>query len=353
MMKRIEDLIRDFAGADAAPASLAGCPVRLGRPNKVNIIALGDVGTTMLTGLILLGGEVISEIGIFDISEKNTARLEIEMNQIRYPFTGSLRDDACNESGAGDADRKKTADPRCLPKVKAVSERELFDCDMLVFCASKGVPPVGEGGDVRMAQLSANRELVKYYGKLAAAADGGTGFKGLIAVVSDPVDPLALCMLRASGLKPWQVQGCGLGVMNARALYYAEKDERFARYSAEGRAFGPHGADLVIADSVTDYDDVLSRELTEMAITANLKVRDLGYKPYIAPAVSSAAITLILTLKGEWNYSSVYIGTETDGAFLGIKNRVTADGREYEDLPLSDELYARIKKAYEGLRQLG
>ena len=179
MMKRIEDLIRDFAGEEASPASLAGCPVRLGRPNKVNIIALGDVGTTMLTGLILLGGDVISEIGIFDISENNTARLEIEMNQIRYPFTGSCSDGAAMNR---------------MPKVKAVTESELFDCDMLVFCASKGVPPVGEGGDVRMAQLSANRELVKYYGKLAAAAECGTGFKGLIAVVSDPVDPLALCM---------------------------------------------------------------------------------------------------------------------------------------------------------------
>jgi len=338
MMKRIEDLIRDFAGEEASPASLAGCPVRLGRPNKVNIIALGDVGTTMLTGLILLGGDVISEIGIFDISENNTARLEIEMNQIRYPFTGSCSDGAAMNR---------------LPKVKAVTESELFDCDMLVFCASKGVPPVGEGGDVRMAQLSANRELVKYYGKLAAAAECGTGFKGLIAVVSDPVDPLALCMLRSSGLKPWQVQGCGLGVMNARALYYSEKDGRFARYAADGRAFGPHGADLVIADSVTDYNEAISRELTDMAITANLKVRDLGYKPYIAPAISSAAITLILTLRGEWNYSSVYIGTDTDGAFLGIKNRVTTAGREYEDLQLPEKLYDRIKKAYEGLRQLG
>ena len=68
-----------------------------------------------------------------------------------------------------------------------LEQDELFDCDMFVFCASKpGVPPVGAAGDVRMAQLEANSQLVGIYADMAVKA----GFGGIFAVVSDPVDPL-------------------------------------------------------------------------------------------------------------------------------------------------------------------
>ena len=73
---------------NVTPQPLDGCPVCLNHPNRVNILALGDVGTTMLIGLRLLGSDVISEIGICDIRQDNTARLEMEINQIGYPFTG-------------------------------------------------------------------------------------------------------------------------------------------------------------------------------------------------------------------------------------------------------------------------
>ena len=118
-------------------------------------------------------------------------------------------------------------------------------------------------------------------------------FKGLFAVVSDPVDPLAKTawlesnkddsgVLDYQGLRPEQVHGFGLGVMNARAAYFAKRDERFKRFLTEGRSFGPHGQDLVVADSITDYNDELSKELTELTVTANLHMRAIGFKPFIA-----------------------------------------------------------------------
>ena len=196
---------------------------------------------------------------------------------------------------------------------------------------------------MRMVQLKANGELVAMYASEAA----DHGFSGIFAVVSDPVDPLCAAALKA-GLEPEQVQGYGLGVMNGRASYYARRDERFTRYLSEGRAFGPHGEDLVIADSVTDYDDEISRELTELTVRANMEVRAGGFKPYIAPALSSGAISLVETLGGGWNYSSVYLG----GAFLGCRNRRCRDGIEMEDLPLDDRLFRRIERAYENLKKL-
>lgn len=301
-------------------------PLKADGKARVNILALGDVGMTVLLGLRLIGEDVISSIGICDINKDNLARLEMEINQIRYPFEKSGK----------------------LPPVEILDESGIFNCDVFVFCASKGVPAIGAEGDVRMAQLDANREIISHYGDMAKSAD----YKGLVAIVSDPVDPLCREFLRSSELEPSQIQGYGLGVMNARAIYYAEKNKKFERYIKEGRAFGPHGGDLVIADSISDYNDDISMELTELTVDANMKVRELGYKPYIAPALSSAAISIILTMRREWHYGSVYLGDSERGAFLGIKNRITAKGIEYEDIKVCDQLYKRIARAYINLCKL-
>ena len=300
---------------------------------RVHVLAIGDVGSTLLTGLHLLGGDCISSIGICDISDKVTARWEFEENQIAYPW-------------AYDA----------LPEVDVVKPEDLFKCDVFVFVASKGIPPVGSGvKDVRMYQFENNSKIVAQYARQARAEH----FKGLFAVVSDPVDPLAKTawlesnkdengILDLKGLRPEQVQGFGLGVMTARAAYYAKRDGRFSQFLTEGRSFGPHGQDLVIADSIENYNDELSKELTQLTVTANLHMRAIGFKPFIAPAYSSGAISLILMMRGEWHCGSVFMG----GIFMGVKNRYTEYGLETEILPLPDALYERIVTAEENLKKI-
>lgn len=288
---------------------------------KVNVLAMGDVGGTLVMGLRLLGGETVADIGIYDLNEKLLRRYEREINQIGYP------------------------DRRSMPKIEILTEDKLFECDVFVFCASLGVPPVGAAGDVRMAQLDANKKLVSQYAAKAVAEQ----FTGIFAVVSDPVDPLCRAAVRR-GLGFTQVQGFGLGVMNARAAYYADRDNRFAAYKDEGRAYGPHGEDLVIADSITSYNDELSRELTELTVKSNLETRADGFKPYIAPALSSGAISILQMLRKEWNYSSVFLGDENSGAFLGCRNRRAEAGSIIiENRELDERLFERIKNAYDNL----
>ena len=300
---------------------------------RVHVLAIGDVGSTLLTGLHLLGGDCIISIGICDISDKVTARWEFEENQIAYPWSYDA-----------------------LPEVDVVKPEDLFKCDVFVFVASKGIPPVGSGvKDVRMYQFENNSKIVAQYARQARAEH----FKGLFAVVSDPVDPLAKTawlesnkdengILDLKGLRPEQVQGFGLGVMNARAAYYAKRDGRFSQFLTEGRSFGPHGQDLVIADSIANYNDALSKELTQLTVTANLHMRAIGFKPFIAPAYSSGAISLILMMRGEWHCGSVFMG----GIFMGVKNRYTEYGLETEILPLPDALYERIVTAEENLKKI-
>ena len=97
-----------------------------------------------------------------------------------------------------------------------------------------------------MAQFENNAAIVKQYARMARAAN----FQGLWCAVSDPVDPLAKTAYLESnkdengvwdgkGLRPEQVQGFGLGVMNARAAYFAKRDPRLASFLTEGRSFRP------------------------------------------------------------------------------------------------------------------
>ena len=206
-----------------------------------------------------------------------------------------------------------------------------------------------------VAKVTVNRELAALYAQKARQAR----YRGLFCVVSDPVDPLCRAVLTESnrapsgemdyqGLFSHQVRGFGLGVMNARAAYYARKDPRFASFLTEGRSFGPHGEDLVIANSIRNYDDALSRQLTEQAVRANLRMRELGFKPYIAPALSSGALSLLLCLRGRWHCSSTYL----DGVFMGARNRVLPTGTELERLPLPRQLQDRLQTTMDRLRAI-
>ena len=301
---------------------------------RVNILAIGDVGSTLLTGLKLLGGDVISSIGICDLSDQITARWEFEMGQISLPWNYDA-----------------------FPEVEVISPEQLFDCDMFVFVASKGIPPVGsQVKDVRMYQFENNAKIVAHYAKMAREAR----FQGLWCAVSDPVDPLAKTAYLESnqdengvfdgkGLRPEQIQGFGLGVMNARAAYFAKRDPKLACFLSEGRSFGPHGTGLWIANSIDHYDETLSQELTHLTVTANLKMREIGFKPYVAPALSSGALSLLLTLRGEWHCGSVFL----DGVYMGVKNRYTPAGVETELLPhIPDPLFGHIRAAAEHLKTI-
>ena len=303
---------------NTAPLSLPRLPDKA----RVTLLALGDVGSTLLMGLRLLGGDVISSIGICDVRENVAARWEFELDQIAPP----------------------EGEP--LPEVDIIAPEQLFDGDVFLFCASRMIPDTSVvQGDVRMAQYGLNRELVGHYARMAREKQ----YRGLFVVVSDPVDPLCRWALRESnknergdydgqGLSPAQIRGFGLGVMHARALYFARRDPRFASYLTEGRAFGPHGEDLVLANSLTHYDDALSRELTERVAHANLEMRKLGFKPYVAPALSSGALTLLALLRRQWHYASLYDGR----VFMGRRSRLTDTDAETENVPLPEALEKRL-----------
>ena len=295
---------------------------------RLHILAVGDVGSTALTALKLVGGDCLSSIGICDLNEKTVARWTVEMGQIAWPW-----------------------DYDALPEVEPVDMDHLFACDVFLFIATRSIPAVGSAvKDVRMAQFEANRTIVEHYARMARQVN----YQGLFLVMSDPVDPLCKAAWLAAntaedgtmdhlGLLPEQVQGLGLGVMNARAAYFAKRNDRYAAFLTEGRSFGPHGSGLVIADSIGHYDHQASLALTQEVLEANLRVREIGFKPYVAPAVSSGAMQILLLLRGQWHCGSVYMG----GVWFGCRNRYTAAGVETEALSLPDALFDRLRETEE------
>ncbi len=295
---------------------------------RVTLVGLGDVGGTVLTALKLLGRE-LSEIRIFDPYTPMIARYEMELNQVLSPDGGPMA------------------------KVVPCTEDDLFDCDIFIFTASRGVPQVGsEVKDVRMVQYEANRNMLRLYAQKARDAH----FSGLFCQVSDPVDHLSRAVFLQSnqdadgrydfaGLLPEQVQGFGLGVMAARARYYAEKE---GLDLSSLRAYGPHGQDLIVAnDCGNGYDAALSARLTELTRTANLRVRDLGFKPYIAPGLSSAGISILRLIRGQEHYGAVPM----DGAYFGCVSRYTAQGVSVKREAITPALFQELQRVHKVLKE--
>ena len=305
---------------------------------RMTLVGLGDVGGTLLTALKLLSNvgadahigppsetmPAVEEIGVYDPNEALCKRYELELNQV--------------------LDRPE-------PRIVLRDPAALFDCDVFLFTASRGVPPLGAAGDVRMAQLEANREMLKAYSAQARKAR----FSGLFCQISDPVDQLARCVFLQSnrdeagtydfrGLLPEQIMGFGLGVMQARAAYMARE---LGLDCPKLRAYGPHGADLVVANDPLDYDPAISEALTRRTVGANLEVRALGFKPYIAPAISSAALSVLRLLRGEPFPGAVPLG----GVYFGCRSRLTDRGFELLREDLHPDLQARLQTAWEKLKE--
>ncbi|MBN2259590.1 MAG: lactate dehydrogenase [Clostridiales bacterium] len=283
----------------------------------VTIIGLGDVGGNLLLGLKLLGHPTIESINIYNPGKERGMRYEMEMNQIY--------------SENFDVD---------IP-IEIISEDEIFNSDVVIFTASRSVPDIGdEAVDVRKVQFKGNSEILTAYVKSAKEKE----YKGLFLIVSDPVDLLCKVALERSdgALLPSQIAGFGQGVMFARALYFSKKMQ-VNDFKEKGRIYGPHGSELIVANSVEDYDDELSKELTQVTVEANLTIRKLGFKPYIAPAISSGALSILSYLRGEATYSSQYI----NGFYYGMKGKMTEFGfmMNVEEIP--EKLMERIEDSFD------
>ncbi len=282
---------------------------RLARPTPtegvvVAIAGLGRVGGVAATHLAATPCRVsgVRELLVYDVDAANLERWFLELSSIAA---------------------WRQEEP--LPRVRLTSPEQLFnECDVFLFVATTGVPPLGTTGDVRLVQFTPNRALLKGMLEQARAAS----FSGLFLVVSDPVDWLAQAAFVDSnsdasgrftglGLAPERTAGLGLGVMWARALAAARREGWEPVVARRGAAFGPHSTEVLAFDDLQRPSLQRSEVLTRAAREWNYLVRGLGFIPYVGPGVASVGLTLPRLLRGQEIPASVFL----DGLYFGAPAR--------------------------------
>ena len=206
-----------------------------------------------------------------------------------------------------------------------------------------------------MAQYQLNRELAALYARKAREAR----YRGAVLRGQRPGGPPVPGgadgeqprSRRRDGLSgPADLPGPGLrpGGHERPGGLLRPAGPRFASFLTDGRTFGPHGEDLVVANSIDRYDDGLSRLLTERTVHANLQMREMGFKPLCGPgpvlrsaesaAVSAGPVALLVHIPGR----RVHGGPEPGNG----------GGHGAGRLPLPRQLQDRLQTTMDRLRAI-
>jgi L-lactate dehydrogenase len=120
--------------------------------------------------------------------------------------------------------------------VRAVAPDELGQTDALVIAAGRG----GKPGESRLALLRENAALLAEIGR------GLAGYRGLVVVVTNPVDVLTQVVTRSSGLPPERVIGTGTMLDTARLRQVVGRELDVAPQSVHAHVIGEHGDSEVV-----------------------------------------------------------------------------------------------------------
>lgn len=121
-------------------------------------------------------------------------------------------------------------------RVRAVEQRELFETDALVIAAGRG----GKPGESRLDLLRENAATMR------RIAEGLRDYRGLVVVVSNPVDVLTWVVARSAGLPPARVIGTGTMLDTARLRHALGDELRLDPHSVHAQVAGEHGDSEVV-----------------------------------------------------------------------------------------------------------
>jgi len=125
--------------------------------------------------------------------------------------------------------------------VRTASIEEMVDADAIVIAAGRN----GKPGESRLALLRDNAQLARELGARLAAA------RGVIVVVTNPVDVLTRVVLEASGLPPARVIGTGTMLDTARLREALGRELDLDPRSVHAQVVGEHGdSEVVLWSSV-------------------------------------------------------------------------------------------------------
>jgi L-lactate dehydrogenase len=145
--------------------------------------------------------------------------------------------DARHEVAEGEAmDLAHGASFYTTASVRAVPIDEMLDTDALVVAAGRG----GKPNESRLDLLRDNARILRELGTKLR------GYRGLVVVVSNPVDVLTWVVAESSGLPPERVMGTGTMLDTARLRQVLGQELRVDPHSVHAQVVGGHGDSEVV-----------------------------------------------------------------------------------------------------------
>ena len=235
--------------------------------SKIGIIGTGGVGMSVALSLLHFGaaGELLLNDARPDVAEGEA--MDLVQGSSFYPTA----------------------------RVRAGTIEEMQDCDAVVVTAGVGRASPGQS---RLELLAINARIVAEIGRQLR------GGRGIVVVVTNPVDLMTLVMARASDRPPARVVGTGTMLDSARLRQVLGRELDLDPRSIHGQVVGEHGASEVVLWSGVRvgglplrgwprWDDARLARVTE-------EVRGAGYEIIRRKGSTTHAIGLVTATLLKW-----------------------------------------------------
>lgn len=203
-------------------------------------------------------------------------------------------------------------------QVRAASVQEMIDTDAVVIAAGRG----GKPGESRLELLRDNATTARDIGNRLR------GYRGLVVVVTNPVDVLTYVVAESSGLPPERVIGTGTMLDTARLRQVLGEALQLDPRSVHAQVVGEHGDSEVVLWSSAQVGGTplrawpgwrreREREIAERVRTAAYEIIKRKGATNHAIGLVTAAL-LRWTLRGERRVLTV--SRVQDGSALGLRD---------------------------------
>jgi L-lactate dehydrogenase len=203
-------------------------------------------------------------------------------------------------------------------QVRSAAVEELVDTDAVVIAAGRG----GKPGESRLELLRDNAQTARELGRRLR------GYRGLVIVVTNPVDVLTYVVAEASGLPPERVIGTGTMLDTARLRQVLGEELELDPRSVHAQVVGEHGDSEVVLWSSAQVGGTPLRTWPgwrrEREREVAERVRTAAYEIIKRKGATNHAIGLVTaallrwTLRGERRVLTV--SRVQDGAALGLRD---------------------------------
>lgn len=197
--------------------------------------------------------------------------------------------------------------------VRTATLNEMGSADIIVVTAGRG----GRPDESRLELLRDNASIIRNIGLQLV------GYRGVIVVVSNPVDVLTQIMTEASGLPPSRVLGTGTMLDTARLRQKLGQLLRLDPHSIHAQVVGEHGDSEVILWSSAHVGGLLLKHLPGW---------DNQWVGIVADEVRNAAYRIIQK-KGSTNHAVGLVIADLLKCMLRGERRVLTVSRIQEDGP--------------------